>query len=73
MLHSCQKDKRAKRENPQGKWCFFVFDERWAEKYLDGPFFFYQPFKWLKVAARSLVTSVPELVRVCRRTVILRA
>jgi hypothetical protein len=54
------------------KVLFFVFDKRWAEKYFYGVFFF-QPFKWLKVSVRSLVTSFPELVRVGSRTVLLRA
>jgi hypothetical protein len=39
MLHSRQKDKRAKRGDLQGTWRFFVFDERWAENYFDSSFF----------------------------------
>jgi hypothetical protein len=38
MIHSRQKDKRAKCGDLQGKWCFFVFDERLAEKYFDDSF-----------------------------------
>jgi len=40
MHHSRQKDKRAQRGDLQGKRHFFFFEERWAEKYFDGPFFF---------------------------------